>query len=1790
MKFASEVNLQYLRFQLTEHRLTDPRLGDQLRDLLWRSDSPLVKGPFVSISRSLEEGRSVHELVQEKVLHPKMETIIPFKTIFKHQEEALRAVETGKDVLITTSTGSGKTESFLYPILNRILRNRDKGQAEGVTALIVYPMNALATDQLERLRDLLVGTGISFGMYTGETPEERADATYTPKELPQGTSRDAYRELVKKNATVENQVLHPHEERYTRKAIQESPPRILLTNTRMLEYLLTRAEDLSFLREAPLEFLVIDEAHTNSGAMGAEVALLLRRVKAVVKDKSKVQHLAASATIVDKKSQFQGQRFFARLVGTDPGRVHLVWESYQDLKWHSDPVKGQFPKEPEGLNERTLRALDLKGPDREAELDRVFVELTNHPLPPGPTVEDRLHEGFLRIDFARAIYETGATLGVMEDRVQAVWERVGRGTVRDADAARWEYLTYLALGAAAIKDGTPILRPKLHYFIRGLEDAVVVFEPSSPAGSGYIPHLYLSREKATEAHKDLQGTAMFEVRSCPRCGQHHYVQWINVEDLPENQPLSGGTIVEGGAVYHPDPSESKTRVWFTDRVLQESGEYGTSDNGRLPDGYVEGAVCRFCGAIHTGSPKQCGSCEHERNTELVPILVLNSVNKVSTCPACGYGAGYGQSWREDPFRALRENTATNIYVLSQDMLASAESGSRKLIIFADNRQDAAFQAGSMRDKSRIFRLRQLVEQYLLDEKEVAAGKDASIEAVVDRLIQVIGGDEALARFVAPEVFEETLESKVSSKRAQALKRFLSVQVLNELTRPYTDRKALEALGKLHVRYVGIDSNAPGVASLAQTHGRTTLEVALWLESLLDLIRRRQFFTHDLVPELFAKSWNDKRNDLVANRYVPESEFRPGGVVLRKEGEYKDSKASLQPFIGRNSAIEAWAKIGLGFEDGEARAAFLKDVWTFLVDKSKVLVRLHSLQWGNGSPIPGTSNVVHLSGKVVALVASEGRWECRLCKRLHGHPTPHNACTGYRCGGTIERVADGTEPRDYDLVHLDRERDLDSFVMAEEHSAQVPKGRRQEIERRFKRGQGVNTLVATPTLELGVDIGPLDMILMRNVPPNSAHYWQRAGRAGRRNRMAVTYTYARDTAHDLHYYRQPEELMVGSLTPPKFNLRNPVMLRKHIHAMILTHYQEAFRSGRAAWVTQVFPKRVGDVLFEGDRLRGSVEGMVDDLRKAIQSDRDELLTKARATFQQDWPDDRSFVAEEVLGEVISSAPSQLQASYQRVWNRLRWAQLQAAAIGARESEGAALSDEEVRFQARCRALIRAFNPKAWKKDENLSRADASYTLKVLATEGFLPGYATSSDSVTASAHQAYSPGWERFEFDLSRNATVAIREHVPGSRIYANGGKYQISNYLFPADEEVRRPIDWLVHPVTRAVKHPSEVATSENVTEWLKIKSAPLVDSTLQYISHVDAQETTRFRMACHVSGVIRGNHSGGTQYQAAERFVEHRKGQEITLVNLGATRKLDEAMGYPICLVCGAVRSPFEREGGIEHFVQAHEKFHGVAPENYALHTNATVDGLLFKGCKDITFAASMAEGLRLAASTVLEIERDDLDWFVQATAGDEVDLFLYDAMPGGSGLLHQVTEQWERIVEEGRRALRDCPGACTQSCYRCLRTYYNQFWHENLSREVGAAALAEYAKLGTPTPLEPARSGGVESAAPTNKWEKMLETMVREEWGFSGFHKQGRIELPGCKVPYTKPDLIHEEAKIAMYLDGSPHFEIQTLRRDRVIRHELEDTGWLVLEVPIGDMENLEMMRRMKERIGHRINRRAT
>ena len=300
VRFTRSVTEEFRRYQLTAFPIADPRLAAQASALLGAGAfraSPLTKGPYVSLARALAQGASL------AISQPRASSIRrspgsrSFRSSSLTRSRRCGPSGDGKNALVSTGTGSGKTESFLFPIIDHCLRLRDEGAEEGLVAVLVYPMNALASDQRDRLRLLLAGTGITYGMYVGSTPAnpgERVSGT-----SPRVQGRDALVDALRRRRANDEDVV-PFEECASEHEIRERKPRILITNANQLELLLTRQKDFELFTGAPLRFVVLDEAHTYSGATGAEVACLVRRLRAFAgKSADEVTCIATSATIVD---------------------------------------------------------------------------------------------------------------------------------------------------------------------------------------------------------------------------------------------------------------------------------------------------------------------------------------------------------------------------------------------------------------------------------------------------------------------------------------------------------------------------------------------------------------------------------------------------------------------------------------------------------------------------------------------------------------------------------------------------------------------------------------------------------------------------------------------------------------------------------------------------------------------------------------------------------------------------------------------------------------------------------------------------------------------------------------------------------------------------------------------------------------------------------------------------------------------------------------------------------------------------------------------------------------------------------------------------------------------------------------------------------------------------------------------------------------------------------------------------------------------------------------------------
>jgi SOS-response transcriptional repressor LexA len=1090
------------------------------------------------------------------------------------------------------------------------------------------------------------------------------------------------------------------------------------------------------------------------------------------------------------------------------------------------------------------------------------------------------------------------------------------------------------------------------------------------------------------------------------------------------------------------------------------------------------------------------------------------------------------------------------------------------MIFADNRQDAAFQAGWMRDHARRYRLRYLLVEAL---SELEQGKGpVSVGDLHGDVVRRLRSDRDLARAVAPEAFDGGADEPFGRLSDTLLSRFIRIQILRELATAFAQRDGLERWGQLRVVYAGLEPGRDELATVAAELGLAPQALADGIASLLDVWRRGRLL-HDADEPIFGKWWQAGSEEVLRG-FIPFglTEVSPEGVKLEKAGGDADSYVrAVVSSRGRTGAVDFIGKWGVA--DPKAAAA---RVWELIRELG--LVTPVRLVGGNGRPLSGSSGAHQVDASRIGLVRQNERYVCSVCGRVHARPTPNGACTKTYCAGTVAQA----EPpeNDYNVSLLSRPF---AMVTPEEHTAQVPAERRDEIEKSFKRAGGaVNTLVATPTLELGVDIGALDLVLCRNVPPTAANYWQRVGRAGRRRRMAVVYVYCRQAIHDAYFFERPHELLGAPIRPPRFNLKNDVLVRKHVHAAVLSELLRIARDDEDAQrsLSEAVPQYIGDYLFEGpDNRYRTAPADVSALASLIDTHRALVVDAVQRVFAAGWPSEAADeVAPELLERLVLEMPGELQGRAKLLHDRLTWVvdtQNELAEIaGVRP-----LTGEEQRQRDKADSFIQAVR----------ERHVRTYTLSVLAGEGFLPGYGLYNGGISAF------PGWRggAIAFELSRPPSIAVREFVPGNLLYANRGRYRVSRYHFPIRGQAQRTESYDVEPQTGLVRLSGTAASGYASGPVIAVEGLPIADVDLALVSRIGDEENDRFQVPVTILGLALRHRRHGVAYRFGDRDVHHVLGQGLRLVNAGpADRVRAQELGYPVCVVCGACRSPYASARELADFAEWHSGHCGLRPRQIALTANVVADALHFQGLDDQADAANLGEAIRLGAAQVLSMEPDDLQTLPMPTGDGRYDLFIYDPMPGGSGLLGQIVDRWLEIVAVLETLLTDCAGGCETSCYSCLRTGRNVFWHRFLDRHRALELLAsmsdEPVEGHTLSPQEDASL--VMSAATTSAIEDRLEELLNRA-GLEGFVGQHEIQI-GSPYERTIPDFAYVGEKVAVYLDGLSkdiHGNEARQRADAIMRSQLEDLDWKVVAIAASHLDDPEILGLDFRRIARALGR---
>ena len=1747
--FTDRVVASFLRYQLTAYPFADPRLDRQMRDLLSLAKTratPLLKGPYLTLSRPFERGCAIKQLIDEGLLHPLLRERIPpeIQNVYRHQEDAIRSVQAGRTTLISTGTGSGKTECFLYPAISRCLKLRETNAAPGIVAVLVYPMNALAEDQLLRLRSLLAGTGISFGMYVGKTPRKKSDVS--GRRLPQGASRADYEqqlEEVKKLGSGET--VYPAEEVCSRDEMRTAgrQPRILLTNVNQLELLLTRQTDVELFADARLDYLVFDEAHTFTGAQGAETACLVRRLlRYCGKKAGEATCIATSATILDPRDPNAAKRFASRFFGVPASDVVTVGESYAAQIWPEHRWSCPPPSDPSAALQACVNAVD--GGD--AEISAAFTAVSGRKLTKGATLHAQLHD---QLSAAEPVFQSARLL----ERPLALADAAKKlGAALHRTASEEEMLSWLILGAIATRSGGSLLRPVVHAFLRGIGGATVAFP-----GTGSDPVLHLSAEHASD------GPAQFRlpVSTCTTCGQHYFTTHLH-DFHHTSRELGGGQAAENSRYWEPlDAAKGGRRCVLVDRLV--SGEDFPADK------VVGIRLCRHCGTAHERDGATCGHCGRGDPKVLLHSVQTKDDNEgyLSRCLGCdANGRRLGSRFRE-PARPVRTTPVADIHVLAQDMINNLNP--QRLLVFCDNRQDAAFQAGWMRDHARRFRLRSLFADELKN-------GSVSVGDLTISLSQMFEQDEALSRALLPEVWRVAPPDAGQNHRKEREK-FLRMAILREITLSPRQVIGLEPWGRMRIDYTGLTANLPFIVSHSRGLGLPPEELCSGITTVLDYLRRQRVL-FDPVHRTFSKFWNV--GDLeIQNGYLPEMDPPKGTKLTRSADDNESYVVQWRGLSGDTFIKQAVRKWGVADED---LPEFLESLLAFLADGGWLVPV--NLLGAKGRSLPGQSGLFQVDLPKIRMAAAQGVWKCRRCSRRTARRTPHDLCPAWRCKGTLEFTAEKAD--DYNLHLLDGNYDL---IRPEEHTAMVPHDKRERIENWFKdpASRAVNCLVCTQTLEMGVDIGALDAVLMRNVPPLPANYWQRVGRAGRRNRMAVDFTYCRDVSHDRAYFAAPEKLLGGGIDAPTFNLSNALMVRRHIHATVLTRLHQEARGDPAlqAVLAAAVPVTVRAWLFDGNQIRGSLPDL-SALEQAIAKREADLLEHVKQVFAVGWPaEDRGVVSEPLLKESVVGFTHQLRAVMIRLQRRLNWAHQTVSRLNALQSSTGTLEPGDEAIRRRCERYIKRIKGELKKKKSEGEGRDETVTYSVLALEGFLPGYGLERGSILGTAEIPFWESKDSGDLLLPRPPLMALREYVPGNLIYANGHRFVTRRYqLLPAEERETAILE--VTDSRSALREVDAGAVASATSRVLP--SLAMDDVDLVHVSQITDEEDYRFQMGVAVLGHERGRHSGGKIFAWGIREVQLIRAMHVRMANVGSTSEIQRRVnfGYLICSVCGDSVSPLASDAQKTSFKTGHRERCGgesrdVAQE-VALHADVVADTLRFPGFADQTEAYSVLESLRLAAANRIEMVPEDLQILVMGQMdSSEVTGCLMDPMPGGSGLLEQLVEKFEVIREEAIALVQHCPSGCQCSCTDCLQTYRNSFYHAHLDRNralqflESADASMKFARM-LPA-VHHAGSAPTGDKSPVNNAERRLRRMLIAA-GFPEATAWQEQQQLGSGLGSTTPDAVYrpddrELRPVAIYLDGLSgrlHGNPQTAERDRVIRTRLREMEWEVMAITAHELHD--------------------
>lgn len=1579
---------------------------------------------------------------------------------YVHQQTAFDRLtgNDGRSTLIATGTGSGKTECFLYPVLEYCYRHRGE---PGIKALIIYPMNALATDQAKRIAELIYNSpelknNVSAGMYVG------------------GHMKNASRMMTKDTIITD------------RETMRNQPPDILLTNYKMLDYLLVRPDDASLWKDNnpdTLKYIIVDEFHTFDGAQGTDLACLLRRLKSrlwtpagylcCIGTSATMGSKDSSESILEYAEEVFGEPFEKDAVVTEdrltPGEF-FVNHKAEDFTLPSDEQIERLnflideENETDYLQSAAAAWTDLTDTDLTTDLGRI--ELGKHLM-------SHFYTQMLLFE-----------LNGQYHQVSELAKNLGNNSpllkkLHDPESAINALLALISYARTGTPDHLrPFLNVQVQFWLRELRRFVANV---SDKDVSYAIAYDLNAQQAKH---------YLPVVNCRDCGATGWTSIMN-----EHQKASISNLETFYNLYFK--ADSKVVMMFPHSHEDESH-----------DDMIHAQICPECMQVkfETGKPSKCEKCNVEMVNILIPHLLKTSGTEKSkqyVCPFCGSKRGLS-------LMGLR--SATEISTELSQFFASKFNDDKKVLAFSDNVQDASHRAGFFNARTWRFGFRSAVQRYVQN-----GGNGQSLADFTKGFIRYwrkeMSDESFVSYFIAPNMtwmsaYEDMIAKRKfgnderAKKLIEDIEKRISYEIMLEYGISSRIGRTLEksACSCLDFPEDKIISAAQVVAErvsneLGGMAKSTAEQYQQMVAGYLKIMAQNGCFD----DSSYLPYWTEKGNNyILSNDHV---RWMPGWQTGRNTPRF-----IYQPNLPgrRNKNFDTFDDRKYTDWISSCCDEHWVDVSVYAFISKIILEELVKTGIIRSIPIGAEFTVFAIAKDQVFVTSDVVRMKCSKCginysvSKADSKFWSEAPCVRSKCTGKLEEVENAGH--DY-FGRLFTSGDL-VRINATEHTGMLEREGLTEVETDFKRKKDSaqlwdpNVISCTSTLEMGIDIGDLSTVILCSIPPAQAQFLQRTGRAGRKDGNALTMAVAAAKPHDLYFYSDPKDMMEGNIAAPKIFLKASAVLERQFVAYCMDSWVKRGVSDKA------IPDNINGIL--GKLEKHPVDYFPFNFLNYVQNNLTHLLNSFLQLFTKDLDElTESELRKYAIGDRLKESPMHLKI-------------LEAFQSAKKQRDGLNQSIDQLT------ELIKELEskPKDSSYDEELkelnmeksalvnvvSEINKKNVFNFLSDEGLLPNYAFPESGIILKAvlyrqddesedTQTNSKAIKTV-YEYNRAASSAISEFAPHNSFYVAGRKLTIDQVDLTSAQSAK----WRFCPncshaeLEETGKNTASCpncgspdwADSGQVQNMLKVQ---MVYSNADYNKSMISDESDDRSNIFYCKQLLvdvdeerditSAYQMDNKEFAFGYEFVKKATLREI---NFGESDMVGRKMtvsgkeevrkGFRICKYCGKIQPDHGRPEHTRYCKTRRLPNFADDPyeESLFLYREFTTEALRIlipattldsSNVRTESFTAAFMLGMKEyfgnvdhLRATVSEVPVPDAEYKKQY-------LVIYDSIPGGTGYLKQLMKKQGSLIDIFEKALQKLETCSCKDdpqkdgCYHCLYAYRQSRNIGNISRSTAIRLL---------------------------------------------------------------------------------------------------------------------------------------